>query len=68
MWFATYLYRQGLVSAPEILDAAVRQIDSRIPIGRLALEKKKMTVKQVAQVLRHQVDENKPFGRLAVTR
>ena len=66
MWFATYLYRNGLVSAEQVLDAAERQANERVPIGRLALEQKLLTVKQVAQVLSLQANERKPFGRIAV--
>ena len=66
MWFATYLYRNGLVSAEQVLEAAERQANDRVPIGRLALEQKLLTVKQVAEVLSLQANEHMPFGRLAV--
>jgi hypothetical protein len=66
MWFATYLYRQGVVSAEDILEAVVRQIGERAPLGRLALELNMMTIKQIADVLGCQMAENEPFGRLAV--
>lgn len=66
MWFAMYLYRQGRVSATDILEAIERQTAERVPIGRLAMDLKMMTMKQVADVLRLQVDDDQPFGRLAV--
>jgi hypothetical protein len=66
MWFATYLHRNGLVTAEQIVEAAQRQISDRAPIGRLALESKKMTMSQVAKVLSIQANEQKAFGRIAL--
>jgi hypothetical protein len=66
MWFASYLYRRGLITAEQIVEASIRQGDCRIPLGRLALELKKLTVKQVAKVLEAQTEEGKRFGQLAV--
>ena len=66
MWFASYLYRRGIVSAEQIVEASIRQSDKRIPLGRLALECKKLTFKQVSQVLEAQSEEGKRFGQLAV--
>jgi hypothetical protein len=68
MWLATYLYRNGLVSADQVLEAAERQVNDRPPIGRLALEQKLMTMHQVAEVLAAQADARKAFGRIAVER
>ena len=66
MWFASYLYRRGLITAEQIVEASIQQGDCRIPLGRLALELKKLTVKQVAKVLEAQTEEGKRFGQLAV--
>ena len=66
MWFATYLYRRGLVSAEQIIEASIRQSDRRIPLGKLALECKKLSIKQVAKVLDAQNEEGKRFGQIAV--
>jgi hypothetical protein len=66
MWFASYLYRRGLVSAEQIVEASIRQGDHRIPLGKLALECKKLTFKQVAKVLEVQTEEGKRFGQLAI--
>jgi uncharacterized protein YaaQ len=66
MWFASYLYRRGLVSAEQIVEASIRQSDYRIPLGRLALESGKLNFKQVAKVLEVQTEEGKRFGQLAV--
>jgi uncharacterized protein YaaQ len=66
MWFASYLYRRGLLSAEQIIEASIVQNDRRIPLGKLALECKKLTLKQVAKVLDAQTEEGKRFGQLAV--
>lgn len=66
MWFASYLYRRGFVTAEQIVEASIVQNDRRIPLGKLALETKKMSVKQVAKVLNAQTEEGKRFGQLAV--
>jgi uncharacterized protein YaaQ len=66
MWFASHLYRHGLITADEIVEALIRQSDHRIPLGRLALESKKLTLKQVAKVLAAQTEEGQRFGQLAV--
>jgi hypothetical protein len=66
MWFASYLYRRGILTAEQIIEASIRQSDRRIPLGKLALECKKLTLKQVAKVLEAQTEEGKRFGQLAV--
>lgn len=66
MFFAMHLYRKGLVSADQVLEAVARQNESRVPIGRLAVQTKKMTIKQVAKVLAEQADRRELFGKLAV--
>jgi hypothetical protein len=66
MWFVLHLYQAGLVGASEILNAVIRQNEHRVPIGTLAVQMKKMSVKQVAAVLAEQADCHESFGRLAV--
>jgi hypothetical protein len=66
MWFATYLYRRGLVTAEQVIEASIRQSDRQIPLGQLALELKKLSIKQVGKVLRVQAEESRRFGQLAV--
>jgi hypothetical protein len=66
VWFVLHLYQAGLVSAGEILEALLRQNERRIPVGTLAVQMKKMSVKQVAHVLAEQADRHESFGQLAV--
>ena len=66
MQFEIYLVRAGIVSAEQFVDALDLQQRSRPVFGRLALETRKLTVHQVAEVLQRQCDVDKPFGETAV--
>ncbi len=66
MYFELELVRQGLISAEQLVAAIERQMQSRPPLGRLAIEHRKMTMTQVFETLREQVNSPRPFGRLAV--
>ena len=66
MWFATYLYRRGLITAEQVVEASIRQSDERIPLGRLALETKKLSVKGIAKILQAQTEGDQRFGKTAV--
>jgi hypothetical protein len=66
MWFAAYLYRRGLVTAEQVIEASIRQSERQVPLGKLALESKKLSIKQVGKVLRAQAEEGQRFGQLAV--
>jgi len=66
MWIACYLLKTGLVSVDEFADAIQRQSETRPPLGRLALEARKLTARQVKEVLLAQAkNPTKPFGKLA---
>jgi hypothetical protein len=66
MWFTIHLRRKGLVSSDQLIDAIEEQCRRRTPIGRLAVQSRKLSVAQVSQILKVQADRPKPFGRLAV--
>jgi hypothetical protein len=66
MWFELHLLKQSYVSIDQLIEAVKRHQLNRVPIGRLAIVKGRMTVAQVFQVLRTQADRDVPFGRLAV--
>ncbi len=66
MWRGISFVRKGLITAQEFVDAADRQLKSRVPIGRLALEQKMLTMHQALEILTLQADDPKPFGQLAV--
>jgi hypothetical protein len=67
MQFAMYLVDNGVLSCEEYYEASKLQQHSRPQLGALAIEARRLTVKQVFAVLSLQCDEpNTRFGELAV--
>jgi len=65
--FAQYLEEKGLITADVILKVMDMQMDSRVPLGRMAIDHRMMTVKQVLEVLRKQATGDKRnFGEIAI--
>ena len=66
MWFATYLYEQGIVSGDDFARAVSRQLSLRPLLGQVAIREKKLTVDQVKDLFMTQAqDQSKSFGELA---
>jgi hypothetical protein len=67
MQFAMYLVDNGVLTCEEYYEASKLQMHSRPQLGALAIEARRLTVKQVFAVLSMQCDEpNTKFGELAV--
>lgn len=66
MWSAIALVRAGLLTNAEFVACVEHQLQSRHSIGRLALERNKLTLRQAKEVLLLQADTPRPFGRIAV--
>jgi hypothetical protein len=67
MQFAMYLVDNGVLTCEEFYEASKLQMHSRPQLGALAIETRRLTVKQVFSVLSLQCDEpNTKFGELAV--
>jgi hypothetical protein len=67
MQFAMYLVDNGVLTCEEYYEASKLQQHSRPQLGALAIEARRLTVKQVFAVLSLQCDEpNTRFGELAV--
>ncbi len=66
MWFGIHLVRSGKITAPQLVDAMERQLESQVQIGHLAVSRGLMTFDQVREVLLHQAESQLPFGRIAV--
>jgi hypothetical protein len=67
MQFAMYLVDNGVLTCEEYYEASKLQMHSRPQLGALAIEARRLTVKQVFAVLSLQCDEpNTKFGELAV--
>lgn len=67
MQFGIYLVENGVISRDEFYEALKFQQNSRPQLGALALERRKLTMRQVFTVLRNQGDSpSEYFGELAV--
>lgn len=66
MQLGIYLVRQGAISADALVTALEHWITCRPPIGQLAIESHKLSMKQVFEILQVQADSSEPFGRIAV--
>lgn len=67
MQFGIYLVENGVITCEEFFAALKLQLRSRPTIGGLAIEKRKLNVRQVFSVLRLQCDAPADlFGELAV--
>jgi hypothetical protein len=67
MQFGIYLVENGVITCEEFFEALKLQVRTRPTIGGLAIEKRKLNVRQVFSVLRQQCDSPADlFGELAV--
>lgn len=67
MHFGIYLVENGVISCEEFYEALKFQLNTRPQLGALALERRKLTMRQVFTVLRSQCDSpSEFFGELAV--
>jgi hypothetical protein len=67
MQFGIYLVENGIITCEEFFEAAKLQLRSRPQLGGLAIERRKLTVRQVFAVLRQQCDAPADlFGEIAV--
>lgn len=65
--FAHHLIVEGIIDEDEALQALDQQRRMTQPIGRLALQKGYLTMKQVFHVLQEQADSQMRFGEMAIT-
>jgi hypothetical protein len=66
MDFALFLNRRGVISPQQFVDAAAWVQESRTPMGELAIRLRKLTIRQVMNVLCQQAVRPEQFGKLAV--
>jgi hypothetical protein len=69
MELTVHLFKQGLIDAETAMTVLSARVDRRTPIGRLAVERGLLTVKEVMAVLTQQADEpgGLRFGEMAVS-
>jgi len=67
MQFLVHLVRSGVLTAEQAIDAIDAQLRSMKPLGKLALESRMMTVREVMTVLERQAEvPDIMFGETAV--
>ena len=60
------LVRQGVIQSNDFVDVLEQQLKARPEIGALAIETRRLTERQVFQIMGEQVDADAPFGQLAI--
>lgn len=67
MQFGLYLVKHGMITTGQFVEALEVHLTSRPLIGALAIETRKLSVKQVFSILRTQADmPHEMFGELAI--
>lgn len=66
MWFEISLVRRGLIEAEDLVAGLEMQLRSRPPIGRLAIERGKLSISQLFDVLKKSAGTNEPLGKTAI--
>lgn len=66
MWFEIHLYKSGLISGDQLAAAIEEQISTAPQLGQLAILSKRMSIKQLFEVLHRQSESLKPFGEVAI--
>lgn len=64
--FAIQLVRRGLISPWHFVEALDAELKSRKRLGQIALEKRKLTISQVFDILNQQADDHRSFGKIAI--
>jgi len=69
MQFGMYLVENGVITCEDFYEALKLQLGTRPQLGALAIEKRKLTMRQVLSVLQAQSDTpDEKFGELALKR
>jgi hypothetical protein len=67
MWFASYLFEKGIITGDQFAKAVREQFSRRPLLGRVAIHRGMLTLRQCRKILSAQADTmEKPFGQLAV--
>ncbi len=66
MSFETYLVRRSRVTPEQFVEAVERQQEDHRPIGQLAIESGKLSMRMVFDILAVQADSGQMFGDIAV--
>lgn len=66
MHFGLYLLRKERITGPQFIQAVSRQLEIRPQIGSLAIETRRLTMRDVFRILSLQSVTNESFGQLAI--
>ncbi|QDU77447.1 hypothetical protein Pan97_45170 [Bremerella volcania] len=66
MHFGLYLLRKESISGPQFIQAVSRQLETRPQIGSLAIETRRLSMRDVFRILSLQSVTNESFGQLAI--
>lgn len=66
MHFGLYLLRKECITGPQFIQAVSRQLETRPQIGSLAIETRRLTMRDVFRILSLQSVTNESFGQLAI--
>lgn len=66
MWFGIHLVRRNQILAEDLVAGLEQVLKSRVPIGRLAMETGRLSMKQVFEILAVQSETDEFFGQIAM--
>ena len=64
--FGMYLVDQQAITSEQFTDAIRARLNDKVPLGQLALRRRKLSMSQVFDILRMQSGKPAPFGKLAM--
>jgi len=66
MHFGLYLLRKESITGPQFIQAVSRQLETRPQIGSLAIETRRLTMRDVFRILSLQSVTHESFGQVAI--
>lgn len=64
--FGMYLVDQKAITPEQFTNAIRARLEDKVPLGQLALRRRKLSLSQVFEILRVQSGKPAPFGKLAM--
>lgn len=66
MWFEIQLYKRGMITGDQLAAAIEERLSTAPQIGQLAILSKRISMKELFQVLHRQSETLEPFGEVAI--
>jgi hypothetical protein len=64
--FLEFLVHGGIIAATDVDLILARRRELTAPLGRLALQRGYLNMKQITRILDEQIDDNRLFGQIAI--